>query len=123
MHETWIIPEKFVYHDNGTEGHFLVPDDSPWFSGHFPGMPILPAIGMMGMVRDTLARFAAHAGVRLTIREIKRVRFRQMLGPGSRFSALVTLNLGDDSPHASFHCVSGNTRVCDGMLIVDKTVL
>lgn len=120
MHETWTIPEKFVHHADGTDGHFLIPVDSPWFSGHFPGMPILPAIGMLSMVHDTLIQYAAHLGIRLTIRGMKRVRFRQILGPGSHFSIFLVLNTGDDAPQVSFHCMSGDTKVCDGILLVSK---
>ncbi len=83
-------------------------------------MPILPAIGMLGMVHDTLSRYAEHCGIRLTIRELKRVRFRQMLGPGSHFRVSLSLNTDDDVPQVSFHCVSGDTKVCDGILLVGK---
>ena len=114
---TWVIPERFEHGDNAAEGHFLVPEGSPWFSGHFPGMPILPAIGMLDMVRDTLDRYAAHRGVRLTIREMKRIRFRQVIAPGARFSVSLSLSDGDGPVKVSFSCTSDGTNVCSGFLI------
>lgn len=128
MGETWVIPEKFIHSSGGTEGHFLIPAASPWFSGHFPDMPILPAIGMLGMVYDTLAEYASHNGVRLTLAGMKRVRFRQVLGPGAHFTvSLSPGTLPDASPDASqkesivpFHCTSGDTKICDGALLISR---
>ncbi len=120
MSEPWVIPEKFIHSANGTEGHFLIPVHSPWFSGHFPDMPVLPAIGMLGMVYDTLAAHTAHNGIRLTIRGMKRVRFRQILEPGSRFIVSISLNTSTDASQVLFHCVSGDTKACDGILLVSK---
>ncbi len=118
MSETWIIPEKFVHSENSTDGSFFVPGNSSWFSGHFPNMPILPAIGMLGMVYDTLSEYSAHHGIRLTIREMKRIRFRQILRPESHFNVSISLKTGDEVSQGTFHCTSGGIKVCDGMLVV-----
>ena len=121
--ETWTIPENFIYHDGGIESSFFIPGDSPWFSGHFPGMPILPAIGMLGMVYDTLSEYSTHHGIHLTIREIKRVRFRQVLKPQSRFNVIVSIEPSGDGFRGSFQCMSENEKVCDGTLVVSGETL
>jgi 3-hydroxymyristoyl/3-hydroxydecanoyl-(acyl carrier protein) dehydratase len=118
MSETWIIPEKFIHSENSTEGSFFVPGNSLWFSGHFPGMPTLPAIGMLGMVYDTLSEYSAHHGIRLTIREMKRIRFRQILRPESHFSVFISLKTGEEFAEGVFQCTSNDVKVCDGMLVV-----
>ncbi len=120
MSEKWIIPEKFVPHENDAEGHFMIPGNSPWFSGHFPGMPVFPAIGMLGLVYDTLKEYAAHRGIRLTIMEMKRIRFRQVLGPESPFTVFISLKNVNGASQVFFHCVSGDTKVCDGILLVKR---
>lgn len=84
-------------------------------------MPVLPAIGMLGMVHDTLLAYAAHHGVRLTIREMKRVRFRQILGPESHFTVFLSPDIEGTAPQVPFHCTSddpGETKVCEGTLLV-----
>ncbi|MCL4557403.1 MAG: hypothetical protein M1491_01975 [Deltaproteobacteria bacterium] len=122
MSEIWVIPESFTHNEKGIESSFFVPGDSPWFSGHFPSMPILPAIGMLGMVYDTLTAYSAHHGVRLTIQGIKRVRFRQVLKPESHFrvSIAIALQPSDGGLHASFQCMSDGDKVCDGILVVGR---
>lgn len=120
MSEKWIIPEKFVSYENDAEGHFLIPGNSLWFSGHFPGMPVFPAIGMLGLVYDTLEEYAAHHGIRLTIMGMKRIRFRQVLGPESPFNVFISLKSVNSATQAFFHCVSGDMKVCDGIFLVKR---
>ncbi len=33
--------------DGGFRARWQVPDDLPYFNGHFPGMPIFPAVGIV----------------------------------------------------------------------------
>ena len=120
MSETWIIPEKFIQNDAGTEGYFFIPGNSLWFSGHFPNMPILPGIGMLGMVYDTLSSYTSHHGIRLTIQEIKRVRFRQIIGSEAHFNVSISLKTKDPVSQVFFQCMSGSIRVCDGILVVNR---
>ena len=49
-----------------------VPPDSPWFSGHFPGEPILPGIAQLGMVFDAINQSSDQ---NLKISSVSRVRF------------------------------------------------
>ncbi len=118
MSDSWVLPEKFIHTADGSEGHFRVPAGSPWFSGHFPERPILPAIAMLGMVRDTLQDRAAHAGAPLVMKGLKRVRFRQIVGPESSFTVILTGLAGGDASQASFSCISGGEKACDGMVLL-----
>jgi 3-hydroxymyristoyl/3-hydroxydecanoyl-(acyl carrier protein) dehydratase len=56
----------------------IVPEGSAWFSGHFPGDPILPGVAQLAMVVDVLSSFT-HATVKLS--SVRRVRFRQIIRP------------------------------------------
>ncbi|MEW6672160.1 MAG: hypothetical protein AB1427_10665 [Thermodesulfobacteriota bacterium] len=58
-----------------------VPPDSNWFSGHFPGEPILPGIAQLGMVFDAINRAE---GGSFKITGIRRVRFKQIVRPDDR---------------------------------------
>ena len=55
-----------------------VPSESNWFSGHFPGEPILPGIAQLGMVFDAINRMG---GRNFKITGIRRVRFKQIIRP------------------------------------------
>jgi 3-hydroxymyristoyl/3-hydroxydecanoyl-(acyl carrier protein) dehydratase len=57
-----------------------VPPDSPWFSGHFPNEPILPGIAQLSMVFELIRRALAGKGD-VRFKEIKRVRFKQIIRP------------------------------------------
>ena len=54
------------------------PPESGWFSGHFPGEPILPGIAQLGMVFDAINRWESR---KFKITGIRRVRFKQIIRP------------------------------------------
>ena len=57
----------------------VLPLDSPWFSGHFPGEPILPGVAQIALVAETLRRGLDR---KLKITGLKRTRFKQIIVPG-----------------------------------------
>lgn len=63
---------------DGLTLNIQVPPESNWFSGHFPGEPILPGIAQLGMVFDAITRAA---GRNFKITGIRRVRFKQIIRP------------------------------------------
>ncbi len=118
--ETWVIPETSSVHDSSIERSFFIPRDSLWFSGHFPNMPIVPAISMLGMINDTVAAYAAHHGISLLLREMKRVRFKKIIKPDSAFSVSLLLRPTAGGFSGSFQCTSGGDMVCEGSLAIDR---
>ena len=71
---------KNIYDSNPEEISLdiQVPSESNWFSGHFPGEPILPGIAQLGMVFDAINR---SEGRNIKITGIRRVRFKQIIRP------------------------------------------
>ena len=67
------------------------PADSPWFSGHFPGEPILPGIAQLHMALEAL-RTATPEGFRLV--GVRRVRFKQVIRPGEPLTVTVKPEIG-----------------------------
>ena len=73
-----------------------VPEDAPWFQGHFPGRPILPGVLISEHVFQTaavlisrnLAGFAAEDGVPV-LTKIEAARFRRMVRPGDTLTTTV----------------------------------
>ena len=68
----------------------VVPEDCPFFDGHFPGRPVLPAIGQLVLIeRLHLLRQASHAGVS----EIENLRFVRPVAPGE----MLTVKLDEEA--------------------------
>lgn len=55
--------------------------DSRWFDGHFPDRPVLPGIAQLSMVCEAIERHLSGGKSPLRLREISRVRFKQVIGP------------------------------------------
>ena len=82
--------------------------DSPWFSGHFPGDPILPGIAQLSMVLETLR--SVYGTVHVT--GVRRVRFKQVLRPGDPLDIMVKPNPGGDAH--TFQIKVGEEIACSG---------
>jgi predicted hotdog family 3-hydroxylacyl-ACP dehydratase len=54
-----------------------------YFEGHFPGRPILPAVALLALVVETLARESRRP---VPLRAIPFVRLRQLVTPGDRLT-------------------------------------
>jgi len=73
--------------DNEIFADVRVGPDSGWFSGHFPGKPILPGIAQLAMVSDAIRQAE---GKDLSISSIKKIRFRQPVKPDDELKIVVT---------------------------------
>lgn len=70
---------------------FTIPQDSPYFDGHFPGYPILPAVGQVDIVVNFASR---HFGTGIAISQIKRTKFTKTITPN--LTLLLKINIKDD---------------------------
>ncbi len=91
------------------------PPDSPWFSGHFPGQPILPGIAQLGMVFDAIRHFG---NPDMKISHISRVRFKQMIRPDDHLHVMVSPQKGHVGSY-SFRIMIGTELACSGMMKVE----
>jgi acyl-CoA synthetase (AMP-forming)/AMP-acid ligase II len=70
--------------------HVVASADAVWFQGHFPGMPILPGVAMLALVEDVMSDLWADAHhPPVEIRAFHRIRFRQMIAPGTNLRVRV----------------------------------
>jgi 3-hydroxymyristoyl/3-hydroxydecanoyl-(acyl carrier protein) dehydratase len=93
-------------------------EDSPWFSGHFPGEPILPGIAQLGMVFDAISQSSDQ---NLKISSVSRVRFKQIVRPNDRLEIIAT-PMEEESGVYSFRMMVGEELVCSGMVTVSAVL-
>jgi 3-hydroxyacyl-[acyl-carrier-protein] dehydratase len=98
---------------------------SPWFSGHFPEEPILPAIAVLSMVAEVISRHAAGREQKIRICSVRRVRFRAPVRPEDSLAiSVLTVEAENDNP-ISYHfkvAVRGNTA-CTGIMDAETSFL
>lgn len=96
----------------------IAPDKSPWFSGHFPGEPILPGIAQLGMVFDAIKQAS---GKKIKISGVKRVKFKRIIKPGDKIKILAR-DKNDDNRLYTFQVMVDSQIACNGMMTVEKIV-
>jgi len=71
--------EKIIEkNENSVSVEFSIPDTSPYFDGHFPGFPILPAVAQAELIIRYAARYF---GTTISPLEIKRLKFTNFIRP------------------------------------------
>lgn len=79
MQGCWYCLENLEAESSGyIRARAVVPADSPWFSGHFPGNPILPAIAQLAIVFDMIQKATGKGQNPFSVR---RVKYRRIIRP------------------------------------------
>ena len=105
------------------QGLFHIPQGSPWFWGHFPSNPIFPAVGLIGLVDQTLHSGGREKNKRLSIRHLVRIRFRKIVQPGDDLSVTITPDTQDERGRHRFRIVRQTQLVSDGVVVTDDPSL
>ncbi len=90
--------------------------DSPWFSGHFPGDPILPGIAQLAMVFDVIDQLSDQ---NLKISGIRKVKFKQIIRPDDHLRIIVT-PLKKNGWSYSFRIMVEAELACSGVMTVEN---
>ena len=121
MENQWsLLKEVKATNNNHIEALADVPADSPWFSGHFPGEPILPGIALIHLVKEAITQEALKKGEQLQLRALRRVRFTQPVRPGDTLSVSITAEDAGEDIMFSFKVVKKENVVCSGMISAKK---
>ena len=93
-----------------------VDKDSPWFSGHFPGEPILPGIAQLKIVLEAIQRAERK---NLKISGIKKARFKRIIEPEDE----IEIHAGPVKETAlsySFRIMVRDGLACSGILLTES---
>lgn len=92
------------------------PEESAWFSGHFPGNPIVPGVALIALVSEAVIEQERVAGRSLAITGVRRVRFRLPVGPGDKVTLEATAVPGGREPAFAFTVFLAGEPACNGVL-------
>ena len=89
-----------------------VPSSGPLYEGHFPGRPILPAVGLL----DLVSRALASAGFSPSLRGIATLRLRRLVAPGEGLDLRVLSAAADGRVRLAVR--RGAEAVADGVVLL-----
>ena len=115
-----LLKEIKVSNCNYIEALADAPADSPWFSGHFPGEPILPGIALIYMAEQAIFRDALSKGGQVFLQALKRVRFTQPVRPGETLSINISGEEAGEDILFSFKIMNKENIVCSGVIVAKK---
>jgi len=95
---------------------FKVSPDSDCFTGHFEGLPVLPAVAHLAMVMTACARRQGRAVTLIAARE---VRFKRPLRPGEEVE--IVLADGGEPSSVRFEMRCNRELASRGLLVVEPS--
>lgn len=117
MQETWhSLSYKGTSSATALEAEAHMDVASLWFSGHFPGAPILPGIAVLSMVAEVFGRQAAEKGGRIAITGIRKVRFRRPVRPDETLNISVSSAAADNGNAYAFKVAVKGQMACTGVM-------
>ena len=103
--------------DNSVTLEFSVPGASPYFDGHFPGFPILPAVAQVELV----IRFASeHLGTGIDVSEIRRIKLTKPVWPN--IPLLLSIERGKKTLSFRICSPGGETVYSSGTMLIRESL-
>jgi len=94
-------------------GQAIIPAESPWFKGHFPGDPLLPGIAQLHLVMETIQ---AALGETVRLKGLKRVRFKRAIRPDETMA--IAADPVEDKPGTyRFQLTVKGENACSGLMM------
>jgi 3-hydroxymyristoyl/3-hydroxydecanoyl-(acyl carrier protein) dehydratase len=118
VEDQWhLLGEVKTIDHNNIEVLAHVPEDSPWFSGHFPGEPILPGVAIVHIAEQAIIKDAEGRGKEIHLDALKRVRFTQPVRPGEGLSININRDEAGEKALYAFKVSSKENIVCSGLIV------
>jgi 3-hydroxymyristoyl/3-hydroxydecanoyl-(acyl carrier protein) dehydratase len=90
--------------------------DDPWFEGHFPEEPVLPAVAQLALAWEAIG---ALAGRQWRLAGFRRVKFKEMIRPGQRL-LLTAVARDEGGSHFAFRLHCAGRLACTGSLLLER---
>ncbi len=88
-------PEEILWirRDEGAAACGKVPEQAPYFQDHFPEFPVLPGVLSLEILKKTAEAYLKefHPGKKVSVREMKNVKFSSYLRPGDAWESQVRM--------------------------------
>ena len=99
--------------ENSVTLEFSIPDTSPYYDGHFPGFPVLPAVAQV----DLVVHFALeHFGINIGISKINRIKFSNIIRPENPL--VLFIELGKKNIDFKISSPEGETVYSSGVMTI-----
>jgi 3-hydroxymyristoyl/3-hydroxydecanoyl-(acyl carrier protein) dehydratase len=122
LKDQWQLLADMQTMDEGTlEARAIAPEDSPWFTGHFPGEPILPGIALLDTVCRAIRIAEQNRGRQVSIGKLRRVRFTRPVRPGEHFRVSLSSETTKEDTWVTFKISVEENIVCSGQVAVCST--
>jgi len=95
-------------------------EGSVWFTGHFPGEPILPGIAIVGAAYSAIKEEARTRGEDVELTSLRRVRFTSPVRPGEHLDIHLNREVHDLEIIYNFKVNVRENVVCSGIIAVVK---
>jgi len=92
------------------------PNDSEWFSGHFPDNPIVPGVALIALVGEAVSERERSEGRSLVITGVRRVRFRLPVRPDDEVTLEAIRMPKKGGPAYVFNVYLAGENACSGVL-------
>lgn len=123
MTDLWeLLNEVRQIAPNVLDARVCVPQDSIWFTGHFPGEPILPGIALVHMVYEAIERDAQGRGEAVRLSSLRRIRFTGPVRPGENLLLSLTSEDVNEVRLFNFKIAVEENIVCSGLVAVSITI-
>ena len=95
------------------------PGDSDWFSGHFPGNPILPGVALIALVEEAVIERERGEGRSMAVTGVRRVRFRLPVRPDDEMTLEAMPMSHPKGPAYTFTIRLAGETACSGILTAE----
>ncbi|MBI5581984.1 MAG: hypothetical protein HY895_22740 [Deltaproteobacteria bacterium] len=113
----WYVLGRVETSDTGEmHAEVRIPPESLWFSGHFPGEPILPGIAQLGIAYDAVSKAL---GCQIGITGFSRVKFKKIIRPRDCLKIIITPKEARQGVYV-FRIVAGDDLACSGTMTLGK---